>query len=64
MELRLADIPEMKYTSEDKDEEGNPRPRGEVWLRGPQVFKGYYKLDDITRDTITKDGWLKTGDVA
>ena len=54
----------MKYTSEDKDEEGNPRPRGEVWLRGPQVFKGYYRLDDITRDTITKDGWLKTGDVA
>lgn len=32
-------------------------------MRGPQVFMGYYKLIDITRDTITEDGWVKTGDV-
>lgn len=53
----------MHYTSEDKDEHGNPSPRGEIWVRGPQVFLGYYKQDDVTRDTITHDGWLKSGDV-
>ena len=36
--------------------------RGEVLLKGPNVFKGYFKQDDITRDTVTDDGWLKTGD--
>lgn len=43
IEYKLVDIPEMKYTSEDKDENGNPRPRGEIWMRGPGVFLGYYK---------------------
>ncbi|HZP97938.1 MAG TPA: AMP-binding protein [Reyranella sp.] len=36
--------------------------RGEVMLKGPNVFKGYFKQEDATRDTITGDGWLKTGD--
>jgi long-subunit acyl-CoA synthetase (AMP-forming) len=41
--MKLADIPEMNYTSEDVDEEGNRTPRGEIWVRGAGVFKGYYK---------------------
>jgi long-chain acyl-CoA synthetase len=35
---------------------------GEVLVNGANIFRGYYKQDDITRDTITSDGWLKTGD--
>ncbi|HRD74845.1 MAG TPA: AMP-binding protein [Hyphomicrobiaceae bacterium] len=35
---------------------------GEVQLKGPGVFIGYYKQDEATKDTITPDGWLKTGD--
>lgn len=35
---------------------------GEVHVQGPNVFKGYFKQDDVTADTITADGWLKTGD--
>jgi long-chain acyl-CoA synthetase len=36
--------------------------RGEVMLKGPNVFTGYFKQEDVTRDTVTADGWLKTGD--
>ena len=36
--------------------------RGEVEVKGPGVFVGYYKQDDATRDAVTPDGWLKTGD--
>ncbi|HJQ58456.1 MAG TPA: AMP-binding protein [Vineibacter sp.] len=35
---------------------------GEVLVSGQNIFKGYYKQDDVTRDTLTADGWLKTGD--
>jgi long-chain acyl-CoA synthetase len=49
---------------------GRPMPRidvriddnGEVMLKGANVFLGYFKQDDITRDTLTGEGWLKTGD--
>ena len=54
----------MNYTSEDKEEvTGKPLPRGELWVRGPQIFKGYYKLPDVTKETINAEGWLQTGDV-
>jgi len=36
---------------------------GEVWIRGPQVMKGYWKRPEETARTITSDGWLRTGDI-
>ena len=38
--------------------------RGEIWVQCPNNMKGYWRNPKATADTITKEGWLKTGDVA
>ncbi len=36
---------------------------GELWIRGPQVMRGYLENPAATADAIVEDGWLRTGDV-
>jgi long-chain acyl-CoA synthetase len=37
---------------------------GEIWVKGPNVFTGYWNDPDATNRVLTNDGWLKTGDIA
>ncbi|MFG5384116.1 AMP-binding protein [Yoonia sp. R2-816] len=37
---------------------------GELWIKGPQVMQGYLNNPKATAETITDDGWLRTGDIA
>lgn len=50
-----------------RDENGNEMPMGEpgeLWVRGPQVMKGYWQRPDESAKVLKGDGWLATGDVA
>jgi fatty-acyl-CoA synthase len=60
---KLPDV-EVKIVDVDTGEEVGQNEQGDLCTRGYHVMRGYYKMDDRTRDVIDDEGWLHTGDLA
>ena len=52
-------LPQCQVKIVDPDDDGN----GVIYIKGPMVMKGYYKNEEATREVLSDDGWLNTGDV-
>ncbi|VDM28435.1 unnamed protein product [Toxocara canis] len=59
--IKLVDVPELGYYTKFMD--SCCLKVGEVCVRGYNVFKGYYKDEAMTKETLESDGWLHTGDI-
>jgi long-chain acyl-CoA synthetase len=59
VELCLESVPDLEYSVDDK-----PCARGELLLRGPCIFREYYKNEEETAKALEADGWFHTGDIA
>lgn len=55
---------EVRLIDEDETIIEAPHVPGEIQVRGPGVFRGYWRLPEITSESFTSDGWFRTGDVA
>lgn len=54
---------EAKIMNDQETAEVPRGERGEIWIRAPSVMKGYWRNPKATREILTEDGWLKTGDI-
>ena len=54
---------ECKIVDYTTGEELPPGSEGEIWVRGPQVMKGYLSNEAATEEMIKPEGWLRTGDI-
>ncbi|KAH8492887.1 hypothetical protein H0E87_022221 [Populus deltoides] len=60
---RLCGNMEAKIVDSLTGEAFGPGKRGELWLRGPSIMKGYVGDEKATAETLDSEGWLKTGDL-
>ena len=58
IDYRLVDVPDLGYFATDR-----PHPRGELLLKTPNMFPGYYKRAETTAGVFDEDGYYRTGDV-
>jgi len=58
IDYKLVDVPDLGYFATDR-----PHPRGELLLKTPNMFPGYYMRAETTADVFDDDGYYRTGDV-
>jgi long-chain acyl-CoA synthetase len=58
VEVCLQDDSDLGYTSSD-----HPNPRGELLIRSTTLFSGYYLNPTATAESVTDDGWFRSGDI-
>jgi len=67
-ESKISSIGYFDFNLEAKivDEAGNKLGRGsqgELWVKGEAIMREYHKEPGLTKEVLTEDGWLKTGDI-
>jgi acyl-CoA synthetase (AMP-forming)/AMP-acid ligase II len=60
---RLLPGTEARLVDPASGDDVAPGEAGELWIRGPQAFKGYRNQPEASAATITLDGWVRTGDI-
>lgn len=53
IEMKIVNLDDPTHKGQAVNESG------ELWTRGPNIMKGYYKNDEANKGTITADGWLR-----
>ena len=60
---QLVPNTEARLVDPESGEDAADGEQGEIWIRGPQVMQGYLNNAEATAETLTDDGWLRTGDI-